>query len=760
MLDVGVRYIRICSSTLLSLVIFVGCAYAEAQRVDTGSRPFTVETSIEMSRIRQLDDGGLRRARAGIALFSPDRAHFIVKVSRGDLKRDVNVDSLLLWKTPDVEGALARGAAPGLPARRVLVEKAYTEDWRGISRVKWLNETEVAFIAEAEGGCTQVFAADINAGTISQITHAPTDVVSYAIEGDVVLYFARAAAVRRTVIDATDLPLHELAMEGQSHLGPVELFKASRSEKKASRIGGPAVRVLTDEIWLSPSGQHAVTLVPATSMPEYWSRYVVYFKDRRYTDVSSLDPTSTALLLRARYRLVDLKSGVSRPLLDAPAGFLAYTLTPPMVFWPEASEESVIVSHTYLPLIGEGGERNARGPAIAEVSLKDGRARVIEWEPMSTYDDALKGAGSRERILSLRWDGGRQTITIDRVTASGSRVTNAYRRDDRGWTRAPSGEVQSVRLFNVEVKQSLQDRPKLYAIDSSSSRSVELLDPAPELAQVTLGRMSKVSWLDGKRREWHAGVVYPVGYDPKRRYPLVVQTHGFNENEFLFDGPSHTTTAFAAQALANVGIMVLQVAEGRSGAVSGDQREAYDVASGLKAGIDKMISDGLADPSKVGLIGWSRTGYHAIGLLAYFPDALAAVSISDAVQYGYAQLLMTSNNDDIREIERVTGGLPIAVGYGKWFDSNPLYRITDTKAAIRIEAIGEPYSMWETVAVLRMAGKSVDLLYFPQGSHVLSKPSERMASQGRTVDWFRFWLQGYEDPDPRKADMYARWRQF
>lgn len=162
----------------------------------------------------------------------------------------------------------------------------------------------------------------------------------------------------------------------------------------------------------------------------------------------------------------------------------------------------------------------------------------------------------------------------------------------------------------------------------------------------------------------------------------------------------------------------------------------------------------------MGLIGWSRTGYHAIGLLAYFPDALAAVSISDAVQYGYAQLLMTSNNDDIREIERVTGGLPIAVGYGKWFDSNPLYRITDTKAAIRIEAIGEPYSMWETVAVLRMAGKSVDLLYFPQGSHVLSKPSERMASQGRTVDWFRFWLQGYEDPDPRKADMYARWRQF
>lgn len=36
--------------------------------------------------------------------------------------------------------------------------------------------------------------------------------------------------------------------------------------------------------------------------------------------------------------------------------------------------------------------------------------------------------------------------------------------------------------------------------------------------------------------------------------------------------------------------------------------------------------------------------------------------------------------------------------------------------------------------------------------------SVRLASQGGSVDWFRFWLQGYEDPDPSKAEQYARWR--
>jgi hypothetical protein len=38
--------------------------------------------------------------------------------------------------------------------------------------------------------------------------------------------------------------------------------------------------------------------------------------------------------------------------------------------------------------------------------------------------------------------------------------------------------------------------------------------------------------------------------------------------------------------------------------------------------------------------------------------------------------------------------------------------------------------------------------------------SLRMASQGGSVDWFRFWLQGYEDPDPAKAGQYKRWREL
>ena len=68
--------------------------------------------------------------------------------------------------------------------------------------------------------------------------------------------------------------------------------------------------------------------------------------------------------------------------------------------------------------------------------------------------------------------------------------------------------------------------------------------------------------------------------------------------------------------------------------------------------------------------------------------------------------------------------------------------------------------MWEPYAALRYLQKPVDLIVIPDSEHVMTNPGERMTSQGGTVDWFRFWLKGEEDPDPAKAEQYKRWREL
>ena len=52
------------------------------------------------------------------------------------------------------------------------------------------------------------------------------------------------------------------------------------------------------------------------------------------------------------------------------------------------------------------------------------------------------------------------------------------------------------------------------------------------------------------------------------------------------------------------------------------------------------------------------------------------------------------------------------------------------------------------------------MIYFPEGSHNLMKPAERIGSQEGNVDWFRFWLKGEEDAEPQKAAQYERWRRL
>jgi Sigma-70 region 2 len=55
---------------------------------------------------------------------------------------------------------------------------------------------------------------------------------------------------------------------------------------------------------------------------------------------------------------------------------------------------------------------------------------------------------------------------------------------------------------------------------------------------------------------------------------------------------------------------------------------------------------------------------------------------------------------------------------------------------------------------------TIEVLYISEGMHVLEKPWDRIASQQGDVDWFCFWLKGEEDPDPAKAEQYARWREL
>jgi dipeptidyl aminopeptidase/acylaminoacyl peptidase len=56
------------------------------------------------------------------------------------------------------------------------------------------------------------------------------------------------------------------------------------------------------------------------------------------------------------------------------------------------------------------------------------------------------------------------------------------------------------------------------------------------------------------------------------------------------------------------------------------------------------------------------------------------------------------------------------------------------------------------------AARMGELHVFPLAPHIKVEPRQKLAVYQRNLDWFRFWLKDEIDPDPAKADQYARWR--
>jgi len=129
---------------------------------------------------------------------------------------------------------------------------------------------------------------------------------------------------------------------------------------------------------------------------------------------------------------------------------------------------------------------------------------------------------------------------------------------------------------------------------------------------------------------------------------------------------------------------------------------------------------------------------------------------------GYLQYLMDANfrQESIqRDSEASIGARPFGAGLETWLRKSPEFNMDKVTAPLEIVALGQRslLTMWETYAALHYLKKPVDVLVINAVEHVLTNPAARLASQGGTVDWFRFWLQDYKDPDPGKVEQYKRW---
>jgi hypothetical protein len=167
------------------------------------------------------------------------------------------------------------------------------------------------------------------------------------------------------------------------------------------------------------------------------------------------------------------------------------------------------------------------------------------------------------------------------------------------------------------------------------------------------------------------------------------------------------------------------------------------------------------DQEKIGIIGFSRTCFSVMEMLTTSSFHLKAASITDGVMFDYLTYILFTDRVS-SEADRVIGAPPFGEGLQQWLKRSPGFNLDKINTPLLVVGQG-PIGlvfMWQPYAGLHYLHKPVDLMMLNSDEHVLTNPAVRMASQGGSVDWFCFWLKDEEDPNPSKADQYARWREL
>ncbi len=434
----------------------------------------------------------------------------------------------------------------------------------------------------------------------------------------------------------------------------------------------------------------------------------------------------------------------------------------PRANW-SADSKWLVLSNTFFRPTREGSLDGLNRPCgVAVVDTTKGYATCLEKLKGRTEKGYESGY---HYIAGARFASGSNAhVIVDYLLENYSSKESAYhvRSDNGGWEVDSTVNASSIerKALDVYVKQSPNDPPVLVATDHISNTSQKIWDPNPQLRDIQLGEVSVFKWKDKTGREWVGGLYMPPGYVPGRRYPLVIQTHGFDENAFSPSGIF--PTANAAQELAAAEILVLQV---RDCPIRTSPEEGPCQVAGYEAATEQLVADGFVDANSVGIIGFSRTCYYVLEALTTSTLRFKAASITDGFNAGYLQymtLLDLGTNDNEHEVDAMIGAPPFGQGLQQWIKLSPEFNINKVTTPLQIVALGPASALmtWEPYAALRYLNKPVDLIMLAEGTHVLSNPAERMVSQGGTVDWFRFWLKGAEDTDHAKAEQYVRWREM
>ena len=353
---------------------------------------------------------------------------------------------------------------------------------------------------------------------------------------------------------------------------------------------------------------------------------------------------------------------------------------------------------------------------------------------------------TREGIFFIAWNRTERNIykldpDSDSIEAVEAPVKNVWSFDF-----SDDGKALTLTGRNGNTLNEVYRRPQ-------RSRSFEQLTSMSNQVQAwTHGTSELISWKSEDGAEIEAVLHKPANYDPNKRYPLLVVIHGGPTGISI---PSLTYSyVYPIWHWVDKGAVVL-LPNYRGSAGYGEAFRSLNVrnlgvgdAWDVMSGVDYLVEEGIADPERMGSMGWSQGGYIS-AYLSTNTDRFKAISVGA----GISNWMTYYVNTDIHPFTRqYLKGTP-------WSDpeiyvvTSPMTNINNASTPTLIQhgefdrRVPTP-NAYELYQGLQDVGVETKLVIYNGFGHGITKPKERLAAVWHNWDWFAERVFGEEAEMP------------
>lgn len=572
---------------------------------------------------------------------------------------------------------------------------------RSSANPKWSPDgSMIAFTSNRNANRNQIFVLRLGGGEAEQITDGKSGVGNFEWSPDGKWFAYTMTDPKSDEEEKNDKARNDFRWAEENvklaRLYITPLDKAADGKREVKKLTAVDRHVNTFD-W-SPDGMRIAFSHVSGPLADYWTT----------ADISIVDVSTAAVTPFASTAAAE-----ENPKFSPDGRWIAARVSELPVRWARSDRV-----HIYP---ATGGQ-----PRVMQRS-HDAQPVFVAWNPDSRGLLFTEARGTGTALYAADVNAG----TIQMMDAQDAVISSPFAGND-GWY--------------AFVKQTSDSPPEVFVGRHGVVEARNVTNANADNAKIPTGRTEVIKWKSKDGKEIEGLLHYPNDYKAGTKVPLILNIHGgpagVFQQSYVGNRGSYPLASFMAK-----GYAILRPNPRGSSGYGTDFRRANirDWAGGdyddLMTGVDHVIAMGVADPDRLGVMGWSYGGYMTSMIITKtnrFKAASAGAPVTNMMSF--------NGTADIPSF------LPDYFEAEFWNDPaiyskhSAMFNIKNARTPTLIQhgendlrvPIAQGYELFNA---LRRQGVPTRMIVLPRQPHGIQEPRLQIATMQSNLDWFDRYLK-------------------